>query len=101
MITSQEYSLKFSDSFEEYEGLSEAKDYANSTLTLADGRVFVLYFTTLHRLAQDAEYDLQTSGYHLEENLIIVRQVSRQSIETIVSDVVSSGSFDLLHAREP
>jgi hypothetical protein len=95
----QQYSLELSAFYEEYEALAESKDWVQATLTLDDGRVFLLNFTTLVRLAQDAEDDLQAVGGYVDENLVIVRDTRRSSIEAAASELVTSERLLLLRHR--
>lgn len=97
MATSVEYPIvHFPDAFDERaEFEMPARGYlADSTVELADGSKYEVYFTDPVRLAQTLE-DEAAAGcpYYAEPNLIVLEEVTRPAIEEAVRGLWESGYF--------
>jgi len=86
--------LRLPSDFDDY--LSDAKGYFRGAQLTYKGQVYVLTFYDPVRLAQEIEADLERSGFFFEENMIVVREVSRQLLEDAVKKLVATGQVNQL-----
>jgi hypothetical protein len=65
------------------------------------GQTYTLTFYDPGRLAQDIEAELETTGFFFEENLVIVREITREILESTARELVETGQVNqLVPSRE-
>lgn len=86
---------KDTSEFAEYEALN--REYrADVTVKIGD-KMYQVYITTMLRLQQDFETEIQDCGYYIPEpNIIIVKEVTKQEIESIVNKLYRCRYFERL-----
>ena len=93
--------LEFPPGFEDYEWEVEAKGWLQGVVAVVDGRRYPLTFYDQTRLSQDVEEEIKRGPGFFEPNVIVVRSVTREHIESSVAEIVTSGRHKSLAPEDP
>ena len=73
----------------------DAKGFFRAQLAYRD-RIYALMFYDPVRLAQDVKTELEIASFFFEENLIVVREIKREVLESVARTLVETGQVDRL-----
>lgn len=96
-MPSPHYTVIFPDGYEEFEGLTEAKDCVTASITTDAKKTYLIYFVTPARAAQDADDELARRPAHFEQNLVFVKATDRDSILAAAEFLIQSGALNGMH----
>lgn len=94
-------SIEFPPGFDDYEWEVESKGWLQGVVATIDGRRYPLTFYERTRLSQDVEEELARGPGFFEPNLIVVRSVTREHIESSVAAIVATGRHKALVPEPP
>lgn len=90
----EQYTLKWPEDFEAYSGEIESKGWFVGLEIVIEEKTLRPVFYDPVRLSQDVDEEISTAGFFLEPCLIVVRQVTRETIERTVAELAKSGGFN-------
>lgn len=73
----------------------DAKGFFRAQLAYKN-RIYALTFYDPVRLSQDVETELEIAAFFFEENLIVVREIKREVLESAARTLVETGQVDRL-----
>lgn len=82
--------LVLPEDFDDYAWEIEAKGVFWDVRLRYEGREFPLTFYEPQRLAQDVADQLQDNAFFFEQNLVIIRKVTREAMELAAQELVSA-----------
>ncbi len=97
----KEHRVEFPEGFESYAWEVEVKGWLQGVVAIIDGRRYPLTFYDPTRLSQDVKDEVSRGVAFFEPNLIVVRSVTREQIESSVAEIVASGRYKALTPRRP
>ncbi len=90
------YEVILPDDFGEYAWEVEAKGVFWDVRLRYRGREFALTFYEPERLAQDIRAELDGSAAFCEQNLVVVEKVTKEHMESAVTELIGSGKAERL-----
>lgn len=94
------FSLIFPDDFDDYAWEVDAKGWFNDAVVEIDGERFRIAFYDIARLTQDIEDALSMNAAFFEKNIVVLRRVTRESIEQAIESLAASGGFAQMKSEE-
>ncbi|MHC4049052.1 hypothetical protein [Bradyrhizobium sp. 25ACV] len=91
-----DFSLDFPADFADYEWQLEAKGWFSQSLLIVAGKRYRLNFYDPVRLRQEIEDMLAKGEAFFEPNLVVVRSVTRASMEGAAAQLAQSSTLALL-----
>ena len=95
------YKLQFPSDFEDYAWEVEYKGWFNDVILEFKGKSYKLKFYDPVRLAQYIDDELKSNSLFYEENLLVVKLVTRVNIENAVKLLIESDRISELHGNNP
>lgn len=92
------FSLVFPQGYEDYAWEVESKGWFGEATLSYSGKNYRLNFYDPTRLAQEMDSEIQRGGIFFERNLVIVKSVTKSSMESAAAELVESGRTDSLVA---
>ena len=92
------FSLIFPQGYEDYAWEVESKGWFGEAMLSYSGRNYRLNFYDPARLAQEIDSEIQNGGIFFERNLVIVKSLTKASMESAAAELVESGRIDSLVA---
>ncbi len=89
-------SLIFPDDFGDYEWEITAKGYFDDVVLVAAGKSYKLRFYDQERLRQEIESELDRAEFFYEPNVMVVRSVTKISMERAVQACVQANQLRAL-----
>jgi len=86
------------EDFDDYAWEVESKGVFWDVRLRYGGREFPLTFYEPHRLTQDVADQLEDSSFFFEQNLVIVRKVTREAMELAAQELVRAQRIDGLRS---
>lgn len=87
------YELHLPADFDEYEWQAEVKGWFGDAKLAVAGAVYELIFYDQTRLAQEIADELSSNPAFVDENLIVLRKVTRCEIENAVRYIVEKEKY--------
>ncbi len=84
---------EYDSELDDWEALN--KGYRSDVYVIYMGKKYKLYVTTITRLKQDVETEFEYNGkYQDEPNTVIVKEVSKETIQKKVGELIACHYFD-------
>ncbi len=91
-----QYTLKWPDNFENYSWQIESKGWFVGLEINVGGKTLKPTIYDLARLSQDIAGEFSSAGYFFEPFLIVIQQVTRETIERAIADLARTGALERL-----
>jgi hypothetical protein len=91
------YRLVLPEYFDAQAGEIEAKGYFADAVIESGGRTYRPHFMDPPRLTQEITEELRRQVVYLEPNLVIVRSITRQTLDAAAAVLAASGFSGLMH----
>ncbi|EEF58378.1 hypothetical protein Cflav_PD6121 [Pedosphaera parvula Ellin514] len=92
----KQYTLKWPDDFEDYAWQIESKGWFVGLEIIIDGKTLKPIFYDPARLSQDILEEISSAGFFVESFLIVIQQVTRETIERAIADLARTGGLERL-----
>lgn len=92
-----DYSIIYECDTEKAEDEAFMKGYRSDVIIKYHNNLYKIYITTIERLLDDYNEEMETSGYYQSiPNTILISDITKTNIESIINKMVKCGYFDKL-----
>lgn len=93
------YRIIFPNGFDDYAWEVESKGWLQGVIVILDGKKYPITFYDPVRLSQDIDGELSAEGFFFEGNLVVLKNIDRDSTERTIGKIVETGVVAQLRAQ--